>query len=183
MPASSARAGARPTTSSSERRENRAMSKAQRFEPHPDARSGRVGLIVADLQVVHWGHLRLMMEMAGNCDTGIVAMEIRRVTAEAGDVSARAAQLDPKVRLLCSGGVGSISMTVRRAAQRRAATAKVCARQMARWSSWEPWNGRAPTNFTRYCVCRSKGALRMGPCSTSGSTILTEASKFAFSVP
>lgn len=50
------------------------MSKAQRFEPHPDARSGRVGLIVADLQTVHWGHLRLMMEMAGSCDIGIVAI-------------------------------------------------------------------------------------------------------------
>jgi hypothetical protein len=50
------------------------MSKARSFEPHPDARSGRIGLIVADLQVVHWGHLRLMMEMAGGCDIGIVAI-------------------------------------------------------------------------------------------------------------
>src|SRR5882672_7743221 len=71
---SSARAGARRMTSSSEIRENQAMSKARSFEPHPDARSGRVGLIVADLQSVHWGHLRLMMEMAGSCDIGIVAI-------------------------------------------------------------------------------------------------------------
>ena len=50
------------------------MSKIRNFEPHPDARSGRVGLIVAELQTVHWGHVRLMMEMAGSCDTGILAI-------------------------------------------------------------------------------------------------------------
>jgi hypothetical protein len=50
------------------------MSKPRGFEAHPDARSGRVGLIVADLQVVHWGHVRLLMEMAGSCDTGILAI-------------------------------------------------------------------------------------------------------------
>lgn len=50
------------------------MSKARLFEPHPDAKSGRVGLIVAELQTVHWGHVRLMMEMAASCDTGILAI-------------------------------------------------------------------------------------------------------------
>jgi nicotinamide mononucleotide adenylyltransferase len=50
------------------------MSKIRNFEPHPDARSGRVGLIVAELQTVHWGHVRLMMEMAASCDTGILAI-------------------------------------------------------------------------------------------------------------
>jgi hypothetical protein len=50
------------------------MSKARLFEPHPDARSGRVGLVVAELQTVHWGHVRLMMEMAASCDTGILAI-------------------------------------------------------------------------------------------------------------
>lgn len=50
------------------------MSKTRSFEPHPDAKSGRVGLVVADLQTVHWGHVRLLMEMAASCDTGILAI-------------------------------------------------------------------------------------------------------------
>jgi hypothetical protein len=50
------------------------MSKIRNFEPHPDARSGRVGLIVAELQTVHWGHIRLMMEMVASCDAGILAI-------------------------------------------------------------------------------------------------------------
>jgi len=50
------------------------MSKIRNFEPHPDARSGRVGLIVAELQTVHWGHVRLLMEMTASCDTGILAI-------------------------------------------------------------------------------------------------------------
>jgi nicotinamide mononucleotide adenylyltransferase len=50
------------------------MPRAKPFSPHPDIRSNRVGLAVADLQVVQWGHVRLLTELLGGCDTAIVAL-------------------------------------------------------------------------------------------------------------
>jgi hypothetical protein len=40
----------------------------------PDARTGRTGLIVADFQTLHWGHVRLLSQMLGSVDLGIVAI-------------------------------------------------------------------------------------------------------------
>lgn len=41
---------------------------------HPDIGSGRVGLIVAEMQIVHEGHRGLVSQMTANCDTAIVAL-------------------------------------------------------------------------------------------------------------
>jgi len=41
---------------------------------HADATTGRTGLIVADFQTLHWGHVRLLTQMLGSVDLGIVAI-------------------------------------------------------------------------------------------------------------
>lgn len=48
------------------------MARSTPFSPHPDIKSGRVGLAVME-NAFQWGHIRLLMEMLGGCDTCIVA--------------------------------------------------------------------------------------------------------------
>jgi hypothetical protein len=50
------------------------MARAKITLRHADARTGRTGLIVADFQTLHWGHVRLLTQMLGSVDLGIVAI-------------------------------------------------------------------------------------------------------------
>ena len=50
------------------------MAKAKTVSRHDDATTGRTGLIVADFQTLHWGHVRLLTQMLGSIDLGIVAL-------------------------------------------------------------------------------------------------------------
>ncbi len=50
------------------------MARTKSYKPHPDTQSGRVGLVVADFQTLHWGHVRLLAQLAATCDEGIVAL-------------------------------------------------------------------------------------------------------------
>lgn len=50
------------------------MARTKPYQPHPDTQSGRVGLAVADFQTLHWGHVRLLTQMAATCDEGIIAI-------------------------------------------------------------------------------------------------------------
>lgn len=47
---------------------------ARKIESHPDTLNGRIGLVVAELQTLHWGHVRLLSQMLGTCDKGIIAI-------------------------------------------------------------------------------------------------------------
>lgn len=50
------------------------MARAKSVQRSPDAVTGRTGLIVADFQTLHWGHARLLTQMLGSVDLGIVAL-------------------------------------------------------------------------------------------------------------
>ena len=50
------------------------MAKPKTSLRHADAQTGRTGLIVADFQTLHWGHVRLLTQMLGSVDLGIVAI-------------------------------------------------------------------------------------------------------------
>lgn len=50
------------------------MAKPKTILRHTDAATGRTGLIVADFQTLHWGHARLLTQMLGSVDLGIVAI-------------------------------------------------------------------------------------------------------------
>ncbi|HVJ43450.1 MAG TPA: hypothetical protein VM639_18260 [Dongiaceae bacterium] len=50
------------------------MARAKSSPRPADALTDRTGLIVADFQTLHWGHVRLLTQMLGSVDLGIVAL-------------------------------------------------------------------------------------------------------------
>lgn len=48
------------------------MTRKTLFHPQPTTR--RTGLVVADFQTLHWGHVNLLSQMAASCDDAIVAI-------------------------------------------------------------------------------------------------------------
>src|SRR5215475_4543164 len=50
------------------------MARAKTSPRPADAVTNRTGLIVADFQTLHWGHVRLLTQMLGSVDLGIVAL-------------------------------------------------------------------------------------------------------------